>query len=77
MMSVYVDDVFMAGNPEKLKGIKEKIKENFKISDSGKAKKFLGVYYECSHDAKGTYAKMTNGKRHEEAHRRLQKVYWE
>ena len=58
-MSVHVDGVFMAGKPETLKFIKENIKENFNISESGKVKKFLGVYHEWGHYEKGTYAKMT------------------
>ena len=41
----------MAGKPEMLKVIKEKIKENFNI--------FLGVYYKRGHDTRGTYANMT------------------
>ena len=59
VMSVHVDDIFMAGNPETLKVIKENIKEKINISDSRKVKKFLGVYYEWGHDEKGTYAKTT------------------
>ena len=46
VMSVHVDDVFMAGGPEILKFIKENIKEKFNISESGKVKNFLRVYYE-------------------------------
>ena len=49
----------MDGKPETLKPIKEKIKEKFNISESGKVNKFLGVYYEWGHDAKVTYAIMT------------------
>ena len=45
VMPVHVNNVFMAGKPETLKGIKEKIKEKFNISDSGEVKTFLGVYY--------------------------------
>ena len=59
VMLVQVDDVFMAGNPETIKDTKENIKEKLKISESGKVKKFLGVYYKWVHNAKGTYAKMT------------------
>ena len=59
VMSFHVYDVFMAGNPETLKLIKEKIKEKFNISESGKVRNFLGVYYEWGCNAKGTYAKMT------------------
>ena len=58
-MSVHVDDMFMAGNPETQKIIKENIKDKFKISESGKVKKSLGVYYKWSHNVKGAYAKMT------------------
>ena len=59
VMSVHVDDVFMADKPETLKSIKENIKENFNISVSGKVKKFLGVYYKWGHNAKVKYEKMT------------------
>ena len=45
VISVHVDYVFMAGKPETLKVIKERIKEKFNISKSRKVKKFLGVYY--------------------------------
>ena len=56
---VYVDNVFMTGNPETLNNIKENIREEFNISDSMKARKFIGVYHEWGCDAKGTYAKTT------------------
>ena len=52
-MSVHVDDVFMAGKSEKLKFVKENIKEKFNISEYGKLKKFPGVYYKWDHDVKG------------------------
>ena len=45
-MSVHVDDVFMAYWTETLKNNKEIIKEKFNISESGKVKRFLKVYYE-------------------------------
>ena len=44
VISVHVYDVFMAGKPETLKLIKEKIKEKFNISESGNVNKFLGFY---------------------------------
>ena len=59
VMSFHVDDVFIAGKPEIPKVIKEQIKEKFKISDSIKLGKFLGVYYEWGHNVKGMYAKIT------------------
>ena len=62
MMSVHVYDVFMDGKPQKLKNIKGKIKEMFKISKSEKVKNFLGVYYEWGHDAKCRHVRMTINK---------------
>ena len=61
-MSVHVDNVFMAGKLETLKVIKENIKEKFNISEFGKVKKFLEVYYQWGHDEKSAYAKMTTEK---------------
>ena len=49
----------MEGKPDKLEKIKEKINLKFNIQGYGKAKNFLGVYYEWGHDTKGLYAKMT------------------
>ena len=59
MISVHVDEVFVAGKPETLKDIKEEIKENFNISESGKVQNLLGVYYKWGNNAKGTYVEMT------------------
>ena len=50
-MSVHVDDIFMARNPETLKVIKEKVKGKFNISESGTLNKFLGVYDKWGHVA--------------------------
>ena len=41
----HVNDVFRFGKPDKLKYIKENIKNKFNISEFGKVKNFLGVYY--------------------------------
>ena len=62
VMSSHVEDVSVDGNPETLKGIKEKIKEKFNISESRKVNNFMGFYYEWGHYAKGEYAKMTVNK---------------
>ena len=43
MISVNVDDVFMAGKLEMLKVIKEKMKEKFNISESRKVRKVYQV----------------------------------
>ena len=59
MISVHVDDVFMAGNLEILKFIREHIRNKFNISGSGYVNNFLEDYYERSYGAKGTYAKIT------------------
>ena len=61
-MLVHVEDVFMSGRLETLKKNKQNIKKKFNISESGKVNKFLGVYYEWGHDAKGMYAKTTTDK---------------
>ena len=58
-MSFHVDDLFMTGNPETLSKIKEMIKQKFNIQESGKVKKFLGMYCEWGRDAKFSYEKMT------------------
>ena len=38
------------------------IKLEFNIKESGKVKKFLGLYYKWGHGAKGSYAKFTMDK---------------
>ena len=58
-MSVHVEGVFMAGNMETLEKTKENINLKINIQESGKVKKFLGVYYEWVRDAKGSYTKTT------------------
>ena len=58
-MSVHLDDVFVAGSPETLESIKELIKLKFNIQESGKVKKFIGVYYEWVHGYKVLEEKIT------------------
>ena len=62
VISVHVDDLFMAKDTETLKVIKENIKDKFNISESGKINTFLGFYYEWGHYVKATYAKMNMNK---------------
>ena len=57
-MSVNVDNVFMEERLETLENIKDRIKLEFNIQESGKLKKFLGAYYAWVHDAKGPYKKV-------------------
>ena len=45
VMSVHVDDVFMAGSLETMEKIKEMINLNLNIQKFSKVKKLLGVYY--------------------------------
>ena len=58
VMSMHVDDVFMAVKSETLEKLKELINLKFNIQESVEVKKFLGVYYEWVHDEKGPYAKI-------------------
>ena len=57
MMSLHLDDVFMSWKSDTLEKTKENINTKFNIQESVKVKKFLGVYYEWGHDAKGLYTK--------------------
>ena len=57
VMYVLVDNSFMPGRPEILEYVKGMINLKFNIQEYGKVKKFLSVYYEWDHDAKGPYAK--------------------
>ena len=59
MISFCIDDVFMAGKLYSSEKTKEKINLNFNIQESGKGKKFIGVYYGLGRYAKGSYVKMT------------------
>ena len=54
--------LFMAGRPETLENIKEMIDLKLNIQESGKIKRFIGVYYEWAHEAKCMYTKMTMDK---------------
>ena len=59
VMYVHVENVFMAARSETLEKNKYMIKLKFNIQYSGIVKRFLGLYYEWGHDAKGMYAKIT------------------
>ena len=59
VISVHVDDVFMEGKMETLEKIEEMINLKFNIQESGKLKKFLGVYYGWVCDPKDLYTNMT------------------
>ena len=59
VMSVHVDDAFMAGKRQTLEKIKDNIRPIFNIQYYREVKKFLRVQYEWGRDAKGSYKKMT------------------
>ena len=45
MMSVHVDDIFMAVSSNILEDMKEIIKLSFNVQEFRKVRKFLGVFY--------------------------------
>jgi hypothetical protein len=55
MVSVYVDDVLIAGSPKTITLLKNKMKESFAMKDLGKLSKLLGVQYKLKVDELGTY----------------------
>ena len=58
-MSVHVYYVFMSGRPDRLEKINELIGLHFKIQESIKVKRFLGLYYKLGHDENFQYTKKT------------------
>ncbi|KAI2509134.1 GAG-pre-integrase domain [Fragilaria crotonensis] len=53
MAVVHVDDVILVGSKKAIEEFKTKLKERFNISDLGKLKKHLGVWYDWSVDENG------------------------
>ena len=51
VISVRVDDLFVAGRMDTLENMKYMVKLKFNTQESNKVKNFLGVYYEWGHDA--------------------------
>ena len=58
MIAVYVDDVLMAGESEMIKNFKEQFKKTYKITDLGKLKRHLGVWYEWIKDNEESMVKI-------------------
>ncbi len=58
IMSVYVDDVLLAGPEHVVQEMKEKICKLFDIKDLGPIKKLLGVEYQRANDKLGEYLKL-------------------
>jgi hypothetical protein len=55
MVSVYVDDVLIAGSPKTITLLKNKMKDSFAMKDLGKLSKLLGVQYKLKIDELGSY----------------------
>ena len=55
IVAVYVDDIAYAGCNDARNWFKEEVQKRFKISDLGKLKKHLGVWYEKKCDNEGPY----------------------
>jgi hypothetical protein len=53
MAVVHVDDVILVGSKKAIEEFKKQLRERFNISDLGKLKKHLGVWYEWSVDENG------------------------
>ena len=62
VMSVHVDNVFMAGKTEALEKIKDIIKLKFNIQESKKVKKLFELYYQWGSDAKRFLRQNDHGK---------------
>jgi hypothetical protein len=59
IVAVYVDDIVYSGCQEARLWFKTEVQKRFKISDLGKLKKHLGVWYERKRDEKGPYYQLT------------------
>ncbi|KAI2494658.1 hypothetical protein MHU86_19887 [Fragilaria crotonensis] len=53
MAVVHVDDVLLAGKKETIEKFKSELKKRFNISDLGRLKKHLGVWYDWKTDDNG------------------------
>ena len=58
MIVVYVDDVLMAGESENIKIFKEQLRKTYKITDLGKLKRHLGVWYEWNKNGEDSMVKI-------------------
>ena len=59
IVAVYVDDIVYSGDEEARQWFKNEVQKRFKITDLGKLKKHLGVWYEKKRDEKGPYYQLT------------------
>ena len=60
MIAVYVDDVLMVRESENIKIFKEQFRKRYKITDLGKLKKYLGVWYKWIKNDEGGTVKEWN-----------------
>ncbi len=59
IVAVYVDDCIIAGTKAEVEALKSGIKQRFKITELGKIRKHLGVWYEHCKDENGEYYKLS------------------
>jgi hypothetical protein len=59
IVAVYVDDCIIAGTKAEVEANKSGIKQRFKITELGKIRKHLGVWYEHCKDENGEYYKLS------------------
>ena len=71
----YVDDVLMSGNPEDIKEFMQKFKKKYNITELGRMKKHLGMWYEWKKDDEGEpYVKVTMDEMLDEIIEKFEKV---
>ncbi len=58
LVAVYVDDCIVAGPKSEVEAFKTGVQKRFKITDLGKIKKHLGVWYDHCKDTSGEYYKV-------------------
>ena len=59
IVAVYVDDIVFSGCKEARQWFKNDVQKRFKITDLGKLKKHLGVWYEKKQSVNGPYYQLT------------------
>ena len=71
----YVDDVLMSGRSEDIKEFMQKFKKKYNITELGRMKKHLGMWYEWKKDEKGEpYIKVTMDEMLDEIIKKFEKV---
>ena len=55
LIATYMDNIVVAGKPDEIQKFKDKLCQRFKISELGRLKKHLGIFYERNKDELGEY----------------------